>query len=207
MSPWNPGFMTMLAAAPVQQVTPILFLAFAAMTVASAWAIVASPNIVRMATYLLLTLTGVAGMYFMLGAELLAAVQLIVYAGGTLILIVFGVMLTASNPGSVLKPCKWEWAAGLTVAAAMALLLTMALVYTPMIWAYDDPVPVASSIEGYGQVAAVGRALLSDYLVAFEVAGVLLLVVMIGAAYMARKRAGGQSGPEGTGLKGSGSEQ
>ncbi len=182
--------MTLAEAHPVTRVAPVLFLALAALTVASAWAIVASPNIVRMATYLLLTLTGVAGMYFMLGAELLAAVQLIVYAGGTLILIVFGVMLTASNPGLVLKPCGWEWAAGLTVAGAMAVLLVLALIHTPLIWGYEGTVPVVSSMEGYGQVASVGRALLSDYLVAFEVSGVLLLVVMIGAAYMARKRGG-----------------
>ena len=79
-------------------VAPVLFYVFALLVAGSAWAVVLSQNLVRMAVYLLMTLAGAAGLYFMLDAEFLAAVQLIVYAGGTLILIIFGVMLTSKNP-------------------------------------------------------------------------------------------------------------
>src|SRR4051812_47936968 len=80
--------------------TAVLFYLFAAMAGGSAISIVISRNIVRTAVALLFTLTGVAGLYFLLNAEFLAAVQLVVYAGGTLILIVFGVMLTNKSPFS-----------------------------------------------------------------------------------------------------------
>ena len=180
--------MTMLAQnsadAPVQAV---LFFAFAALTVLSAWAIVLSQNIVRMAVYLLLTLSGAAGFYFMLDAEFLAAVQLIVYAGGTLILIVFGVMLTSKNPFMQLKTPLWERGVGILVGLVLAALLLWANVTTKL---HVNPAPAQGG--GHDQVAAIGKALLSDYLVPFEVAGVLLLVVMIGAAFMARKRADGR---------------
>ncbi|MEX0775636.1 MAG: NADH-quinone oxidoreductase subunit J [Phycisphaeraceae bacterium] len=174
----------------LEQVAPLLFFAFAGLSVLSAWAIVLSQNIVRMAVYLLLTLAGVAGIYFMLDAELLAAIQLIVYAGGTLILIVFGVMLTSRNPWSQLRPAGWEMVVGLGIGFVIAALLVLALVTTPGIYGYHPPPGAATAPagEGYGQVEMVGRALLSTYLVPFEVAAVLLLVVMIGAAYMARRR-------------------
>lgn len=161
----------------------MLFYAFAALSCLSAWAIVLSDNIVRMAVYLLLTLCGVAGIYFMLDAEILAAIQLIVYAGGTLILIVFGVMLTSKNPFMQLKPKGWEKAVALGVGITMVGLMTWAMVNTT-IHLQDRPAEPA----GYDQVSAIGKSFMSAYLVPFEVAAVLLLVVMIGAAYMARKR-------------------
>jgi NADH-quinone oxidoreductase subunit J len=167
----------------VQQVAPLLFYAFAALTCLSAWAIVLSQNIVRMAVYLLLTLAGVAGLYFMMEAELLAAVQLIVYVGGTLILIVFGVMLTSRNPFMQLRPRGWETAVGIGIGAVLAGLLVWAMVNSHL--PHEQP-PVPTD---YSEVATFGKGILSTYLVPFEVAGVLLLVVMIGAAYMARKRA------------------
>ena len=83
-----------------------LFYLFALMSAASAIGVVASRNIVRTAVFLLFTLTGVAGLYFLLNAEFLAAVQLVVYAGGTLILIVFGVMLTSKSPFSKWTPAR-----------------------------------------------------------------------------------------------------
>jgi len=160
----------------------VLFYAMAALTGLSAWAIVLSQNIVRMSVYLLFALCGVAGLYFMLNAEVLAAIQLIVYAGGTLILIVFGVMLTSKNPFMQLKPKGWEKAVAVGIALVMIGMLTWALVNTDM--AAGDKQPPA----GYTEVSTIGKSLLSKYLVPFEVAAVLLLVVMIGAAYMARKR-------------------
>src|ERR1700726_2105107 len=80
--------------------TTILFYMFALLTAGSALAVVLSRNIVRMAVFLLFSLAGVAGLYFLLSAEFLAAAQLVIYAGGTLILIVFGVMLTSKSPYS-----------------------------------------------------------------------------------------------------------
>jgi len=113
---------------PTAAAAPYLFYAFAALVVLSAWAIVLSQNIVRMAVYLLLTLAGVAGLYFMLHAELLAAIQLIVYAGGTLILIIFGVMLTSRNPFMQLKASINETVVGLLIGIVVGGLLIFATV-------------------------------------------------------------------------------
>ena len=175
------------SAASLDSVAPFIFYALAGLTCLSAWAIVLSQNIVRMAVYLLLTLAGVAGLYFMMNAELLAAIQLIVYAGGTLILIIFGVMLTSRNPFLQLKAQGWEIGLGVAIALAIAGLLILATVNTQL-----DTSEIAGTVglgaKGYTQVQAVGRGLLSRFLVPFEVAGILLLIVMIGAAFMARKR-------------------
>jgi NADH-quinone oxidoreductase subunit J len=170
--------------------TPILFLLFAGLTCASAWAIVVSQNIVRIAVYLLLTLCGVAGVYFLLHAELLAAVQLIVYVGGTLILIVFGVMLTSRSPFLQLRARKWEVALGVVLGLVIAGTLLLALAHTKL--GPGSAGPAAEAVSGagdYRRVETIGKALLSGYVMPFEAAGVLLLVVMIAAAYMARRRA------------------
>ncbi len=163
----------------------MLFYAFAGLCVLSAWAIVVSQSVVRMAVYLLLTLGGVAGLYFMLDAELLGAIQLIVYAGGTLILIVFGVMLTSGNPFLKLVPKAWEVSVACFLSLAIMGLLLFAKVQTSL----PPAAELGATAQKYDQVHLVGRALLSQYLVPFEVAAVLLLVVMVGAAYMARRRA------------------
>ena len=143
---------------------------------------VISRNIVRTAVALLFTLLGVGGLYFLLNAEFLAAVQLVVYAGGTLILIIFGVMLTSKSPFSRFEPKLVE----VTIALSIGLVLLVALIAAinramPLFGAAQQP-------EGKYPVDLLGQALLGDYLVPFELASVLLLVVMIGAAYLAKAR-------------------
>src|SRR5215216_3129089 len=117
----------MLAQAPVDDAantaTAVLFYLFAAMAGGAALAVVISRNIVRTAVALLFTLTGVAGLYFLLSAEFLAAVQLVVYAGGTLILIIFGVMLTSKSPFSRFEPKPVEVVIAVTVAAVLFVAL------------------------------------------------------------------------------------
>ena len=171
---------------PLREVAPLLFYAFAGLACLSAWAVVVSQNIIRMSVYLMLTLGAVAGLYFMLNAEFMAAIQLIVYAGGTLILIVFGIMLTSKNPFGQLRVQTWEMMAGGLVAAAIGGLLIFAFVSSPM----EKAVAIGSvgTHGGYDQIQLIGQALLSRFLVPFEVVAVLLLVVMIGAAFMARRR-------------------
>lgn len=157
-----------------------LFYAFALLAGGSALGVVLSRNIVRMAVFLLFTLAGVAGLYFLLAAEFLAAVQLVVYAGGTLILIIFGVMLTSKSPFSRFEPKRIE----VIVAMCIAVLLLAALI------AGIRSVHFAShELQTHPYpVDRLGQALLGDFLIPFEIASVLLLVVMIGAAYLAKAR-------------------
>jgi NADH-quinone oxidoreductase subunit J len=117
----------------------------------------------------------------MLDAEFLAAVQLVVYAGGILVLIIFGIMLTGSAEGAQ-RPRWWEWARGLTVAAIIAGGLAVAL------WPSHARFAEATAGNPAYGIASLGVALLGEFLVPFELLSVLLLVVMIGAAYLARSR-------------------
>jgi NADH:ubiquinone oxidoreductase subunit 6 (subunit J) len=160
-----------------------LFYVFALIAGASAIWVVVSRNIVRTAVALLFTLLGVAGLYFLLDAEFLAAVQLVVYAGGTLILIIFGVMLTSKSPFSKFEPKLAEVMVATSIAAVLLVALLMAINNAmPSFGTAELPAGAPYSVD------LLGQALLGDYLVPFELASVLLLVVMIGAAYLAKGR-------------------
>ena len=158
--------------------TAIAFHVLAAAAAASAIGCVIASNIVRMAMCLLGTLGSVALLYFLMAANFLAVIQLIVYAGGTLIVIVFGIMLTTRTYGVRLRPKRIEVAAGLLVG--LALFVGLAAILLRTAWTAATPEPAGYTVAGLGQ------ALLSTYLVPFELVSVLLLAVMIGAAYLSR---------------------
>src|SRR5205807_9543698 len=92
-----------------------LFWLVAGLTGASALMVLVTQNIVRAAAWLLFTLAGTSGLYFLLRADFVGATQLIVYVGGTLVLVVFGVMLTAQRPFISLKTSAAEWAMSMVV--------------------------------------------------------------------------------------------
>ncbi len=165
---------------PSSHIESILFYLFAGMSLASAIGVVVSRNIVRTAVCLLFTLIGVAGLYFLLAAEFLAAVQLVVYAGGTLILIIFGVMLTSKSPFSRFEPKTGEVVIAIVVGIVLMFALVLGIANTTF--------ATHSTAPGEYPVARLGQVLLGDYLVPFEIVSVLLLVVMIGAAYLAKGR-------------------
>ncbi len=157
----------------------VMFYLLAGVAAASAVGCVVSTNIVRMAMWLFGALGAVAVLYFLLAANFLGAIQFIVYAGGTLIVIIFGVMLTSKSPWVKYVPKPVETVAGAGVC--LVLFASLVVVLTDMDWGEANPNPVAY------EVAKIGEQLLTTYLVPFEVASVLLLAVMIGAAYLARR--------------------
>jgi NADH-quinone oxidoreductase subunit J len=156
----------------------IAFYVVAAIVAASALGCVIARNIVRMALCLLGTLGGVALLYFLLAANFLGVIQLVVYAGGTLVVIVFGVMLTSRAAGIQLRPKRIETLCGALVCLALLAGLSVILVRTA--W------PAARGAPPAVDVARFGTELLSTYLVPFELVSVLLLAVMIGAGYLAQ---------------------
>lgn len=171
------------AASPLSEV--LLFYLMAAITAGSALAVVISRNIVRMAVALLFTLIGVAGLFFLLQAEFLAAVQLVVYVGGTLILIIFGVMLTSSSPFSTFTPSRGEVVLAVVLAVVLLASVIMAIPYHGP--AAGGPPAHATDPTTVYPMTSLGVALIGDYLLPFELASVLLLAVMIGAAYLAKR--------------------
>lgn len=165
--------------------------------------VVASRNVVRMAVWLLFTLIGVALIYFLLGAEFAGAAQLIVYVGGTLVLVVFGVMLTAHGPLRELRTRRAEWVIGGTLGAALFVLLAAVSLELGTKEPHTAPAPGTGQIgltflgvtetnppgnlSGVPGDKPIARTRVA-YLLPFEIVSVHLLVVLIGAAYLARAK-------------------
>ena len=167
------------AAAPGGTLEWVLFNLIAGGVVASVAGVCVSRNIVRMAVWLFICLGSVSMLYFMLAANFLGAIQLIVYAGGTLVLLIFGVMLTSKSPW-----VRWEAPLHEVIVAGLvcvAMLGALCMVLGRTVWA-----GVESAFPG-ASLHAIGEKLLTTYLVPFEVAGVLLMIVMVGAAHLARQ--------------------
>ncbi len=161
----------------------VIFYISAAVMIVSSLMLALSRNIVHAATWLLGTLGSAALLYFLLAANLLAVVQIIVYAGGILILIVFGVMLTARNPYMRFQPKRGEVL--MATLVALVIFASIAGLSLSHAWAVL-PDGAAGQPARIAPVRDIGVALLTDYLVPFEVSSVLLLAVMVGAAYLAR---------------------
>ncbi len=167
------------AAVPGGLLEAALFYSVAAATVVASLGVCFSKNIVRMAVWLFIALGSVALLYFLLAANFLGAIQLIVYVGGTLVLLIFGVMLTSKSPWARFEVGKLELVGAAAVCGS--LLAALCVVVYQAVWpGLEGVVPGAS-------VADLGRQLLTTYLVPFEVAGVLLMIVMVGAAHLARQ--------------------
>ena len=175
---------------------PLFFYLFAAMSVLPGIFVLASRDIVRAAFWLLTALSGFAGLYVLLGADFLAVTQVVVYLGGILILILFGVMLTHRDPALVRKARRLNIvvpgiAGGATLAAAAAAAVTRAHFAVT-----TGPLP---SEHFTGTTAEIGTLLVAatdqgrSYLLPFEIASVLLLAALVGAAYLARR--GGEPMP------------
>ena len=158
----------------------ILFYMFGGLVVAAAMGIAVGGNIVRMAYWLIGLLGGVAGLFFLMGLFFLGAVQLLVYVGGVAVLVVFGVMLTARQGEARIRGGRWETAVAAVVCVMLLVGLLIAMHCSP--W-------TQTALSKLPTVKDVGNYLLGEFLFMFELASVLLLVVMIAAAYLARPRA------------------
>lgn len=159
--------------------TAILFYILSIITLTTAAIMVFSRNIVHSAFALMFTLMGVAGLYVLLYADFMAATQLLVYVGGILILILFGMMLTTQGETFSFKTITVNLVpASLLSAAGAALLIYM---FTTTNWNISE---VAVRDE---TIYDLGMFLMGEYLLTFIVAGVLLLIAIIGAILMATR--------------------
>ncbi|NIL97189.1 MAG: hypothetical protein GTO53_06425 [Planctomycetales bacterium] len=192
----------------------LFFYLFATIACAFALGVLFASNVVRMAFYLIISLAATAGLFFLAGADFVGTMQLVLYVGGTLVLLVFGVMLTAQSPFISLKTGGGEWVlAALVGGTALAVLLPIAVQvggpHTSYPTAPGDaaadqpggtitpPNPTASRI-GLGLLGAPTDDV-SGYLLPFEIISIHLLVVLVGAAYLARPKRRAKTGRADTG--------
>jgi NADH-quinone oxidoreductase subunit J len=157
----------------------VIFYLFAGVTVVSAFFVVTTRNIVHSAFFLLFTLFGIAGLYVLLGADFVAIVQLVVYIGGILILILFGVMLTNKITNVDIKTGTFQLLPAAIGVGLLGGFLISALTTTE--WRSFETLFPDSTATG------LGFLLMSEYIIAFELLGIILLIALVGAASMARK--------------------
>ena len=158
--------------------TDIIFLIICAITVLSAFYVAVSGNLVRSAFMLLLTLFSTAGIYAMLGSDLLAALQILIYVGGILIVILFAIMLTKeiSTGVKISNPSRRDLIAPILLIATSLFILFIIFTGPEM----DLPEKTEPT------TARLGKLLLTDHILPFELISILLLTGMAGTVYIVK---------------------
>jgi NADH-quinone oxidoreductase subunit J len=168
----------------------IMFILFSAMIIIFSIMTVTSRRILRAAVYLLFVLVSTSGLYFMLNYQFLAAVQLTLYAGGIVVLIIFSILLT-SHISQSFEPSEWRKNIFSAIAAITGALLS---IITILDYKFSASAEAAKEVN----MTLIGKSLLSvdyeGYALPFEVISVLLLAAMIGAIVIAKKGAPGKIG-------------
>jgi NADH-quinone oxidoreductase subunit J len=161
------------------EIATVIFYVVAAITIVSAAMVAFSRNIVYSAFSLLGTFAGVAGIYVFLGADFVAAVQVLIYVGGILVLILFAVMLTHRITDVQITNRAAGRVPALVVIGIFLLLLLQTIQETP--WVKAKEIVYAAT------TARIGDLFLEDYLLPFELASLVLLAALIGAVVLSRK--------------------
>ena len=163
----------------------IIFNIFILLSIIPSFWVAFSSDIVHAAFSLLFTFFGVAGLYVLLGADFIGVVQVIIYIGGILVLIIFGVMMT--ERGKMLRLSVQL--PGRIFAAILSLIILVGLVLAII----RTPWPIVPSPAAPGPTsAAMGELILSKYLIPFEVVALLLLASLVGAVLIVRRSVQGE---------------
>jgi NADH-quinone oxidoreductase subunit J len=158
----------------------LFFYLFAALAVASAVMVIVAKNPVHAVLFLILTFFNAAGLFVLLGAEFLAMLLVVVYVGAVAVLFLFVVMMLDVDFVELRQGFLQYLPAGIVVAAA--LLFELGLVASASMGANGAPIALAPNAPGeVTNAEAIGRVLYTDYLLLFQMAGLILLVAMIGA--------------------------
>lgn len=158
----------------------IVFFIFAILSVAAAWGVVTSKNIVHSALYLALSFFGVAVLYILLNADYLAAVQLIVYMAAVSLMIVFAVMLTLRGDICESNQNNRGWVAGALISGSVFAVLAI------VILSNADWRVLAEPWTSGGSAEDLSLLLLTQFMIPFEAAAVLLTVALVGSVILAK---------------------
>jgi NADH-quinone oxidoreductase subunit J len=157
----------------------VVFLILAAVTLVGALGVVTARSVFSSALFLVLSFIGVAGVFVLLEAPFLGAVQLLIYVGAISVLILFSVMLTRRVMDERVRQYNEQW--GVAGVIAGLLFVVLAVLSVTSEWNISNAAPPADS------VVALGQALLGPYALPFEIASLVLLVALIGAIVIARE--------------------
>jgi NADH-quinone oxidoreductase subunit J len=163
--------------------TSLAFLIVTVIALVSAVFVVRSSNLIHAVLWLGLALVGTAGLYAMLEASFLAGVQVLVYVGGVITLMIFGVMITRRHEGLLAPADSGRQAMAMLVALGFFGVIAVAILSTPDL----DKAPLVPASYVPVSAADLGRSLLREYVLAFEVISFLLLGAIIGAIVIARR--------------------
>ena len=166
----------------------VLFYIFAAIAVFSAILVITRRNVIHSAAFLGATLFAVAGIFLTLHAEFLAGVQVIVYVGGILVLFVFVIMLIAVERSVHERQFNRQWAIALVTSAILIVEIVYGLYRGRDSLILPAVVPPPAAAAAAGNSEQVGMALYTSYLLPFEIASILLLVAIVGAVVLSKKR-------------------
>jgi len=163
--------------------TPFFFYFLSALTLGSAFLVITCKNAVHSALALILGLLGQAGLYLMLYAPFVAGVQIMLYAGGIMVLFLFVIMLVNLDRALKEEQFSRQWLAGCLAAIILGALFVGVLMRGKALFpASSEQIAEASNTQ------QIGELLYGPYMFAFEIASLLLLVAIIGAVVMAKKR-------------------
>ena len=156
----------------------LAFWVLSVLLVGSALAVVLSKNLFHAVLWLALALTGTAGIFLLLNAEFLAAVQLLLYAGGIITIVVFAIVVTERLVGERLSQTNRGVVSGALVAIALLVIIVNTLMQREL---PSTPLPQLSDIT-----RLMGEQVLTTFVLPFELLALLMLVAMLGAIYFAR---------------------
>jgi NADH-quinone oxidoreductase subunit J len=165
----------------------VLFYVFAAIAIVSAILVITQRNVVHSAAFLGATLFAVAGIFLTLHAEFLAGVQVIVYVGGILVLFVFVIMLISLERTEHERQYNRQWTIALVTSAILITEIGYAL-YQGRDSFVLPPAVIPPAVPATGNSELVGTALYTTYLLPFEIASILLLVAIVGAVVLSKRR-------------------
>jgi NADH:ubiquinone oxidoreductase subunit 6 (subunit J) len=154
-----------------------IFYFFELLAALSAVYILFTRNVLYAALLLIICLLSLAGIYIMTGAEFLGVSQILIYAGGVLVLIIFGIMVTGKVAGKPLAADGKNLFLGISVGLGFLSLLSYSLYVTPFTF-----LPPRADHEQQHHIEQTGMLIMSDYVAPFELAGILLLISLVGAA-------------------------
>lgn len=166
----------------------ILFYIFAAITLVSAILVITQKNVVHSAVFLASTLLSVAGLFLTLHAEFLAGVQVIVYVGGILVLFVFVIMLISLERSTTERQFSRQWMIALVAAAALIAEFGYGIYKGKDSFVLPAAEAQAAADTLTGNTEIVGTALFTSFLLPFEIASILLLVAIVGAVVLAKRK-------------------